>query len=433
MTIEEIYHLYASCDFQVCTDTRKPAPGSLFICLQGASFDANQFARLALEAGCAYALASDISVCDGLRVFYVPDTLRALQDLALHHRLQMKAKVIGIGGSNGKTTTKELTAVVLSQRYKTIATQGNLNNHIGVPLTLLRIRPDTEMAVVELGTNHPGEIEVLCRIARPDAGIITNIGKEHLEGFGSLEGVAREESELYRFLQINEGIAFVNADDHWLLRMSSRLKHVVHYGFEAANVQPLVRVLHFFPSLKVELAFSDRMLQLESSLAGNHNLSNLLAALCIGMHYGVDAAQAADAIASYQPANNRSQWLQTENNLLWLDAYNANPSSMEAALRSFARWDHPRKVVMLGDMFELGAVAEEEHQHIINLALELGFNQVFLAGELFHQLTHNHAGIKSFLNSMQLQTYLKEHPILDSAILIKGSRGVMMERVADVL
>ncbi len=433
MTTEEIYHLFRESDYQVATDTRKLTPGSLFICLQGSNFDANSFAKAAIDGGCAYALASDLGVCDGLRIHYVPDTLLALQDLARHHRKQMQAKVIGIGGSNGKTTTKELTAAVAAKKFNTIATQANLNNHIGVPLTLLRIRPETEIAVVELGTNHPGEIAVLCQIALPDSGIITNIGKEHLEGFGSLEGVAREESELYRFLQLNEGIAFVNADDEWLMRMSSRLKHVVPYGLNHSGNHPRVSVDRWFPSLELNLALEHGNIRLHSSLAGAHNLSNILAALTIGLFYGVDTAAAIEAIQDYQPANNRSQWLQTARNLLWLDAYNANPSSMEAALRSFAVWNHPHKVLMLGDMYELGDAAHQEHAAIVQLAHTLGYEEIYLVGEHFHRLIEETAGDKVFLNVVQLRNYLEAHPLDGAAVLVKGSRGVAMESVADVL
>lgn len=434
MNTLDIYKLYEECAFSVCTDTRNLKPGALFICLKGANYDANSFARSSVDGGCSYALASDFSVCDGLRIHYVPDTLVVLQELARMHRQKMNATVIGIGGSNGKTTTKELTAAVLSGRFTTVATQGNLNNHIGVPLTLLRLRPETEMAVVELGTNQPGEIATLCQIAQPDAGIITNIGKEHLEGFGSLEGVAKEESELYRYLQLNNGLAFVNADDEWLMRMSARLNHAEYYGYRpSVNVKYAVHVNTWFPRLNVRLTAEEETISCSSALAGAHNLTNILAAISIGAHYGVPLGEAAAAIEAYKPANNRSQWIQTPHNLIWLDAYNANPSSMQAAMESFASWEHPRKVLMLGDMFELGAAAEAEHLAIANLALSLGFEEVFLVGDCFHRITTQHAGIKSFLQVGNLKQYLSLHPIQDAAILVKGSRGVAMEALVEVL
>lgn len=433
MRTEELFHLFKECNYQVSTDTRKPAPGSLFICLQGASFDANTFARTAIDGGCAYALASDLGVCDGLRIHYVPDTLVAMQELATYHREQMKATVIGIAGSNGKTTTKELTASVLARKFNTIATQGNLNNHIGVPLTLLRIRPETEMAVVELGTNHPGEIEALCRIARPDAGIITNIGKEHLEGFGSLEGVAKEESELYRFLQLNDGMAFVNADDEWLMRMASRLKQKITYGLEHPGQHPKISVAQWFPSLEIELDGARGHSRFRSALAGAHNLSNVLAAFTIGVHYGVAAEEALSAVESYLPSNNRSQWVETEHNTVWLDAYNANPSSMEAALRSFSVWNHPHKVLMLGDMFELGEAADDEHKAIADLALSLGYQEIYLVGAFFHRTVEETPLRKVFLNVTQLKKHIQEIALKGAAVLVKGSRGVAMESVLDVL
>jgi UDP-N-acetylmuramoyl-tripeptide--D-alanyl-D-alanine ligase len=434
MNTADIYKLYEECAFSVCTDTRNLKPGSLFICLKGANYDANSFARTAVDGGCSYALASDFSVCDGLRIHYVPDTLAVLQELAGMHRQKMNATVIGIGGSNGKTTTKELTAAVLSKRFNTVATQGNLNNHIGVPLTLLRLRPETAMAVVELGTNQPGEIATLCRIAQPDAGIITNIGKEHLEGFGSLEGVAREESELYRYLQLNNGLAFVNADDEWLLRMSSRLKHTEHYGYrQMDNHKFSVHVNTWFPQLNMRLTAEEETIGCTSALAGAHNLTNILAAISIGAHYGIPISEAAAAIEAYKPANNRSQWIQTPHNLIWLDAYNANPSSMQAAMESFAAWEHPRKVLMLGDMYELGASAETEHLAIGNLALSLGFKEVFLVGDCFHRIMTPRAGINTFLQVGNLKQYLSAHAIEGAAILVKGSRGVAMESLVAVL
>jgi UDP-N-acetylmuramoyl-tripeptide--D-alanyl-D-alanine ligase len=433
MNTEDIYKLYEDCAYNVCTDTRNLKAGSLFICLKGANFDANAFAKSAVEGGCSYALASDFAYCDGLRIHYVPDTLLALQELATLHRQKMNATVIGIGGSNGKTTTKELTAAVLSRRFNTVATQGNLNNHIGVPLTLLRLRPETEMAVVELGTNAPGEIAALCQIAQPDAAIITNIGKEHLEGFGSLEGVAKEESELYRYVQLNEGLAFVNADDEWLMRMASRLNQTIQYGFQQRVAGLSVEVISWFPELNVRLNSAEGNIGFTSALAGAHNLTNIMAALTIGQHYGVTLHEAAAAIEAYKPANNRSQWIQTEHNLIWLDAYNANPSSMQAAMESFSLWEHPNKVLMLGDMFELGAAADEEHLAIGQLAQNLGFREVFLVGSCFHRLIESGKGVHTFLQVGNLKQYLLDHPMEGAAVLVKGSRGVAMEALVEVL
>jgi UDP-N-acetylmuramoyl-tripeptide--D-alanyl-D-alanine ligase len=298
---------------------------------------------------------------------------------------------------------------------------------------LLRLRPETEMAVVELGTNSPGEIAALCQIAQPDAGVITNIGKEHLEGFGSLEGVAKEESELYRYLQLNEGLAFVNADDEWLMRMASRLKQTIQYGFKHSAAGLSVEVNSWFPELKVRLNTHEGSISFSSALAGAHNLTNILAAMTIADHYGVTYSESAAAVEAYKPANNRSQWIQTAHNLIWLDAYNANPSSMQAAMESFSLWEHPHKVLMLGDMFELGAAADEEHLSIGNLAQNLGFKEVFLVGSYFHRLIAPGSGVHTFLQVGNLKQHLLDHPLQGAAVLVKGSRGVAMEALVEVL
>ena len=430
---EQLYRLFEESGLQVCTDTRKPIPGALFICLKGERFDANVFALEALEAGSAHVLTDNQDICDGKRLHYVEDGLSALQKLANLHRHNMQAKIIGIGGSNGKTTTKELLYQVLAAAYQTIATQGNLNNHIGVPLTLLRIRPETEFAIIELGTNHPGEMAVVCRIAEPDYGIITNIGKEHLEGFGSMEGVAKEESELYLSLLKRGGRAYVNAEDENLMRMSSRLPNRVIFG--GASTASICRadVKVNFPYLDFQLQTAGGMYEVKASLGGAHNLDNMLAAAAIGLDQGMNPEKVAAALASYVPANNRSQWMETGGHRIWLDAYNANPSSMEAALRSFAGWNHSPKVAMLGDMFELGSHEEAEHRAIAELAASLGFDAVYLCGAAFHRIAAGDIRFSSFPDIAALQLELLKHPLPASGILIKGSRGVAMEKVLECL
>ena len=429
---EQLYQLFEESGLQVCTDTRKPIPGALFICLKGERFDANAFALAALEAGSAHVLTENANVCDGQRIHHVTDGLKALQRLANIHRHRMQAKVIGIGGSNGKTTTKELLFQVLSAAFPSIATQGNLNNHIGVPLTLLRIRPETEFAIVELGTNHPGEMAVVCAIADPDLGIVTNIGKEHLEGFGSLEGVAKEESELYLSLLKRGGRAYVNAEDENLMRMSARLPDRVVFGGTSTDSICRADVKAHFPYLNFQLQTAQGGYEVNASLGGAHNLDNMLAAAALGLDQGMNPETVAAALASYVPANNRSQWLESGGHRIWLDAYNANPSSMEAALRSFAGWNHSPKAAMLGDMFELGSHEEAEHRAIAELAASLGFEAVYLCGAAFHRIASGDPRFKAFPDIAALQQELQKHPLPPSGILIKGSRGVAMEKVLEV-
>jgi UDP-N-acetylmuramoyl-tripeptide--D-alanyl-D-alanine ligase len=428
---EPLYRLFEASGLQVCTDTRKPIPGALFICLKGERFDANAFALEALDAGSAHVLTENKDICDGKRLHYVEDGLAALQKLANLHRHKMQAKIIGIGGSNGKTTTKELLFQVLSASFPTIATQGNLNNHIGVPLTLLRLRPETEFAIIELGTNHPGEMAVVCGIAEPDCGIITNIGKEHLEGFGSLEGVAKEESELYLSLLKRGGRAYVNAADENLMRMSSRLPDRKLFGGNADTAICRAEVQAYFPNLVFELHSQQGNAHVAAALGGAYNLDNMLAAAAVGLDQGMKPETIASALASYVPSNNRSQWLDLGGHRIFLDAYNANPSSMEAALQSFAAWNHHPKVVMLGDMFELGEHAGAEHHAIAELAASLNFDSVYLCGSEFFKVAAGDSRFKVYDDINALQQALGEHPLPPSGIMLKGSRGVAMEKVLE--
>ncbi len=423
-TLDILYHHFLSSS-GVCTDTRKLVPGCLFFALKGPNFDANQMAETALDQGAALAVVDSESVFSASRrpsqLFLVSDVLRCLQDLSTLHRQSLNTPLLAIGGSNGKTTTKELVYRVLAQKFNTIATQGNLNNHIGVPLSLLQLTPETEMAVIELGTNQPGDIQELVEICEPDFGLITNIGKEHLEGFGSLEGVAREESALFLYLQKERGLAFVNLDDPWLAQMGERLDRVLSFGTkEEAGVYGTL--LQSQPGVKLEM---DNGFISESHLPGAFNQYNILAAWAVGRHFKVDDHLIAEAIASYVPGNNRSQWKEASGYQFLLDCYNANPSSMELALRSIAE-NEGEKVVVLGDMLELGSHAPSEHQAILKLLDELQLKKVVLIGPEFKALN---ARFPSFEKAEEAAEYLKANaPSAGSLILLKGSRGIAVEK-----
>lgn len=425
--IAQLYQHYKDCNYTVCTDTRKIIPGSVFFALKGANFDANTFAAQALEKGAALAVI-DNPAFEQAGTFLVDDTLKSLQNLALYHRKTFRMPFIGIGGSNGKTTTKELVHSVLSQKFKTVSTPGNLNNHIGVPLTILGIKPDVEIAVIELGANKIGDVEELCGIADPDYGIITNIGKEHLEGFGSLEGVAKAESELYYHLLIHKGLAFVNADDDWLMRMAGRLEAKHLYSVKHKDAETYGKCISDFPEIEFEYAG----LTIKSALTGSYNLENIMAAVAIGQYFGVKPNLIKEGIEQYIPQNKRSQIIKSGNTLVFLDAYNANPSSMEKALENFSRFEFSRKIAILGDMFEMGEHAEKEHQLIYQYASSLGFDKLWVAGEHF-KLQALKQGGDGFNNAAEINELLKKESLNDTAIFVKGSRGMAMEKVLDGL
>jgi len=421
---EEIYKQYLKSSYQVSTDTRKIEPGCVFFALKGENFDANAFASQAIEKGASCAIIDNPIFATVLGTILVEDTLKSLQDLANFHRRNLNIPFIGIGGSNGKTTTKELLHSVLSQKFKTLSTPGNYNNHIGVPLTILGIKPDTEMAVIELGANKIGDIKELCHIAEPNFGMITNIGKEHLEGFGSLEGVAKAESELYYHLLKSDGVAFVNKDDEWLSRMASRLSKVEWYSFKDNLAQSFAE-LHFdFPNIE----FNYQGITIKSHLSGTYNFENILAAVSIGSYFGLSPEQIKAGIESYKPNNKRSQIITSNSTMIFLDAYNANPSSMEKALENFARFDFPRKIAVLGDMFEMGEHAETEHKLIYEYASSLAFDKLYVAGEHFKKEALSQ-GDFGFDNATQINKLLKLENLENTAIFIKGSRGMVMENV----
>ena len=414
----------------VATDSRQVIPGSLFFALTGDSFNGNKFAAAALAQGAAYAVVDEAEYALDDHFILVENVLETLQELARYHRMQFNIPVVAITGTNGKTTTKELTCAVLSEKYQTLATKGNLNNHIGVPLTLLKLTNETEIALIEMGANHPGEIDFLCRIAQPGFGLITNIGKAHLEGFGGYEGVIRTKTELYRFLKEKNGTVFLNKQDELLVEHAIGM-NTATYGTIPANPGTILTTSD--PFVTLYLRFCDgHELTIETKLYGRYNETNILAAAAVGHHFGVSPGQIKAALEDYEPDNNRSQVTRTETNLLILDAYNANPSSMEAALSNFAESGYPEKALILGDMLELGASSDEEHRHIMELIDRLGLTRVFLIGPVFTRLNTRRETM-CFHDSELARMWLDHHRVTNSTILIKGSRGIRLEKLVDVL
>ena len=427
MSIYELYELYLQHP-SVQTDTRKLKPGDLFFALKGEQFNGNDFAHAALEAGAVYALIDETPKVPDERLIQVENVLTSLQQLAAHHRLQLDIPVIAITGSNGKTTTKELLTAVLSTSYKTYATQGNFNNHIGVPLTLLSIQQDVDIAIVEMGANHEGEIAAYCQMAFPDYGIINNIGKAHLEGFGDLAGVRRAKGELYDFLRNHEGAVFRNADLDYLGPMAQGIEEQITYG--TANAQVIGKPLSNSPQLSLAILSSGLETQINTQLVGSYNLPNVLAAVAVGHYFQISIDSIKQALENYRPSNSRSQWLQLGSNKIILDAYNANPSSMKLALENLAAMDRPNKWALLGAMKEMGTSETEEHQALIDLMEQLGLTQVILCGKEYAHCRHS---FYWFENALALKEYLLKQPISGATLLLKGSRGSQMELVLDAL
>jgi UDP-N-acetylmuramoyl-tripeptide--D-alanyl-D-alanine ligase len=428
MTVENIYSLFLQHP-EISTDSRQVAAGTLFFGLKGDRFDGNEFAGSALDQGASYAIIDDPRYSNDKRCILVENVLSSLQELANHHRNQFRIPVLAITGTNGKTTTKELIQAVLSQKYNTIATAGNLNNHIGVPVTLLNIKAETEIAVVEMGANHPGEIDLLCRIAEPTHGLITNIGKAHLEGFGGLEGVVNTKTELYRFLRSRRGIAFVNTDNHLLAEHAEGMKIIPYSPGNTSWIEE--QTPSGDPCLKIKLKVDEQEITLSTRLFGSYNAENILAAACIGQSFGVEILKIKEAIESYQPQNNRSQIVHTRSNLLILDMYNANPSSMELALHTFSGSMSTRKVLILGDMLELGKESDHEHRAILELVEKLGFTEVYLIGPVFTRLNKKREWL-CFQDTDLARIWLDHHRINDASVLLKGSRGIALERLTDL-
>jgi UDP-N-acetylmuramoyl-tripeptide--D-alanyl-D-alanine ligase len=427
MEIEKIYQKYTETK-KISTDTRQITPGSMFFALKGEKFNANEFAREALTKGASYAVIDEERFRKDDRYIVVPNVLEALQKVARYHRDQLQIPVIGLTGSNGKTTSKELINAVLSKKFRTYATKGNLNNHIGVPLTLLSIDASIEMAVVEMGANHVGEIALLCSIANPTHGLITNIGKAHIGTFGGYENIIRAKSELYQHLITNNGQVFINSRNPVLANMSKRFKNPLFYPEKGDYYE--AKLLGSDPLVKIQAENGDVV---ETNLTGAYNFENLAAALCIGKYFGVDAKAANKAVAEYVPGNMRSQILKKDSNTIILDAYNANPSSMEVAIENLAQMKAEKKVLMLGDMFELEGEAEKEHQAIGKLIREKGFQNVYLCGSLFKSALHEIPHAKYFPKKDELITELKSFPVKDATILVKASRGIGLETIIEYL
>lgn len=425
MSIESIYAMYRQ-HRMISTDSRTIPEGCLFFALKGESFDGNAFAMDALAKGAAFAVIDDARYAGDPRLILVDHVLSTLQQLAHHHRRQFTIPFIAICGSNGKTTTKELVHAVLAQRYKTIATRGNLNNHIGVPLTLLSIPDDTEMAVIEIGANHIGETAELCAIAAPDFGMITNNGKDHLEGFGSLEGVRQANGELYEWLRATDGWAFVNEQQPDLMEMAAGIRKTVYGAGAGCDVVVQPEPDQFLAAVNVYA--NETPLLIRSQLAGMYNTANMAAAIAIGLYFGVPAQQIQSAIENYAPGMNRSQLLERDGVRYVLDCYNANPSSMALSLESFSQTPGRPKMVILGDMLELGDYSLQEHKGIVDLVKSLSFDQVVLIGPWFGHWKHELECLH-FDSAAAAASWFHQRDWNGWNILLKGSRGYKLETI----
>ena len=426
MNLASLYQIFLDHP-EVTTDSRNIRSGSIFFALKGDNFNGNAFAMAALGKGAAYAVVDEACYATEDRILLVEDVLTTLQGLARLHRQSTGIPVLAITGTNGKTTTKELTASVLSRKFNLVCTKGNLNNHIGVPLTLLSIRPETDFAVVEMGANHPGEIDALCRIALPDFGLITNVGRAHLEGFGSFEGVIQTKSELYRFLEERQGVIFINTANPLLTAQAgtgSKIGYTTDKGGEGLEGE----LVTADPLLLFKILFPKGWLYIKTRLVGGYNLENALASAAIGHYFGIDPTSIVAALESYRPDNNRSQMVETDRNRLLMDAYNANPSSTKAALENFAQLKAPRKGVILGDMLELGADAPGEHQKIVDFLSTLDLDLVLLTG-LQYASCKMPANFICYSQSTELLAYLEKAQLSQYLLLIKGSRGMKLEAV----
>lgn len=459
--ITTLYNAFLECN-GVCTDSRACQAGNLFVCLKGENFDGNDYAEKALEMGAKYVLTSrkDLLITDesvnrliGESTYiYVEDTLVALQQLAAHHRQVLGTPIVGITGTNGKTTTKELVSAVLAKKYNVLYTLGNFNNHIGVPLTLLRLTKQHNMAVIEMGANHPGEIAFLANIVMPDAGLITNVGKAHLAGFGSFEGVKKTKAELYRNLADRGKTVFMDDDNPHLKEMLANIEKdesanrligestlrqaqgpetesPIHYGSDA-TLPVNGKVISCTPFVNISLNIDGQNYTVNSQLIGSYNVSNMLSAACVGHYFGVPAHLIAEALSQYTPQNNRSQLTKTARNTLIIDAYNANPTSMEAALRNFALIESANKAVILGDMFELGDDSAAEHQKVVQQLAQLGITEAYLLGENFGKTQ----GVGTrFASTPAFKEWLAENPLSGKTLLIKGSNSMKLTTLVEML
>jgi UDP-N-acetylmuramoyl-tripeptide--D-alanyl-D-alanine ligase len=427
MEIHDLHRIFLHCG-TVITDTRKITPGCLFVALKGDRFDANEFAEEAIKAGAAYALIDNPNFSSVQGTILVNNTLASLQQLAKYHRQYLSVPIIALTGSNGKTTTKELIQAVLKKRFRVKATVGNLNNHIGVPLTLLNMDLDTEMGIVEMGANHQKEIEFLCNIALPDYGYITNFGKAHLEGFGGYEGVIKGKSEMYDHLRANGKTAFINNDDELQREKAAGIKSVT-FGTKAGTSDVVIKSVEANPFVSVTV---DETI-INSNMIGIYNAANINVAITIGLHFEVPLKDIKNAIEGYSPDNNRSQLTEKGSNKIILDAYNANPSSMRAALTNFNQLTSQSKIAFLGDMFELGEESLAEHRAIAEYAGNMPDINFYLVGHDFEQTGMTSNNITTFPTFEDLKTYMQSYTPSNSHILIKGSRGMALERILDLI
>ena len=421
MEIKDLHQIFLNSE-GVSTDTRTIKPGSIFFALKGENFNANNFAKTAIDLGALFSVIDEIPDEENDKLIVVKDVLKTLQQLANFHRKFLDIPIIAITGSNGKTTSKELINSVLSQQFKTFATKGNLNNHIGVPLTLLEMNKTTNLGIVEMGANHIGEIKELCEIAAPNYGYITNFGKAHLEGFGSEKGVVKGKSELYDYLILNKGLIFINSDDPKQLKQKKDYNNIFTFS-KSSNSN--VRVFLNSETPFLMLNFQDQIIQ--TQLIGAYNFSNIAVAISIGFYFGLDLTKIKKGLESYLPNNNRSQIIRKKSNTIVLDAYNANPSSMVAALDNFNAMKGENKIVILGDMFELGDQSYNEHEAIIGLINLLNFSSVYIVGEHFNKHVFSSKSVFFFKTKDELDKHLKPLSINNSLILIKGSRGMSLE------
>ena len=435
VSIEKLYDLFIECNQKITTDTRKLEKGSIFFALKGENFDANTFASEAIKGGCAYAVIDNPDISDGEKLLFVNNVLETLQNLAKYHRTQLMYPVIGITGSNAKTTHKELIHAVLSQKFNAFATKGNLNNHIGVPLTILSLTQQHEIAIIEMGANHQGEIAQLCDIANPDYGIITNIGRAHLEGFGGEEGIKKGKGELYKHIANRKGKLFVNGNDNVLTEMAGSIDKIVYgenkefdvFGKAYENSE----FVEFKWTVKGE-EFEQKPL-VKTQMFGHYNFINLMCAVCIGNYFGVPALLINKALEEYVPEMNRSQIKKTERNTLILDAYNANPSSMNLAIQNFIKQPFSSKMCLLGDMLELGEYSKSEHEKILKSLKDQNIKSVILVGPLFYQLKDEYLAFHFFAKIEEAEEYIKNQTVNGETILIKGSRGIKLEKLVNFL
>jgi len=432
---KELYEIYKKFPV-ITTDTRNLPPHSIFFALKGEKFDGNEFAGKAVESGCEFAVVDNAKYANNKQIILVDNVLKSLQELANYHRKQFNIPIFAITGTNGKTTTKELISSVLAKKFKTHYTKGNLNNHIGVPITLLSMPFDTEIAIIEMGANHPKEIEFLCKIAEPTHGLITNIGKAHIQGFGSFEGVIKTKSELYQHLIKNGGIIFYNSDNE-ILRKLEKTRKTETYGTKNADIlgfevsaEPFLAIKWTTqPDKTIEPLWSGKDRHIQTQLIGSYNFENVLAAISVGVHFQIDKSLIKQALEEYKSTNNRSQYQKTEANDLILDAYNANPSSMSAALDNFSKIQSDSKMVILGDMLELGEISENEHFNILKKVETANIKNAIFVGEIFFKLCSKSSAYISFKKWMECAEFLIQNKPHNKLILIKGSRGIQLEKI----